>query len=870
MRNRYRLVSLLVAVFLLASLGGGTLYWFQDRFGDSTPRLLRVLSALSVEQAPADKLVINYPLDETLFPPDIVAPTFRWQDYLLDTDCWCLVFDFQAGGEPMRFLSDGKEWTPSEADWDTIKKRSQDSPVRITILGVQRTNPGKLLSGSSVSFGTSRDEVGAPIFFRDVNLPFAVAVKDPSKIRWRLGSISSREMPRLLLDGIPTCANCHSFSRDGKVYGMEVDAADDKGAYLISPVQKKVSICPENVISWSEFRKEEKKKTFGLLAQVSPDGCNVICMVKDRSVSIPIPDIEFSQLFFPIQGILTNYNIATKTFKAVPGASDPAYVQANVTWSPDGKEIAFARHETYRLEKMNSDVDQLVLSPDQAREFLEGGKPFQYDLYRLPYNDGNGGTPVPIEGASNNGMSNYFPKYSPDGKWIVFCRAKNYMLLQPDSELYIIPAAGGEARRLRCNTGRMNSWHSWSPNGKWLVFSSKVNGSYTQLHLTHIDEQGNSTPPVVLSHFTEPGRAANIPEFLNAPADAIEKIRQDYITDGSFVGAGDNSLKFNDYEEAVQRYARALEINPQNDHALNNTGFALLAQKKTGEAVAFLEKGVRLVPGNALLRYNYGNALSAAGKTSESLDQYHEAVRLDPTLASAWRDLGIALHGQQKFDRSEQCFRKAFELEPSNGDACYNLGSCLAKQGKWEQASGSLLQAVRLDPKNADAFSLLGRIAGDQGKYDEAERYYAQALNLQPNRTSSLREQATLLFAKGDFSKAETHLAQAARLDPQDAQSHYHLALVLYRQGKAEEGAKELASAAELDPKYQNAPEPLLMQSIHCAENSDFQQAQSFAQQALEKATLTGKSEIAQEVQTYLAAYREGKMPGNEKGHSGT
>ena len=64
------------------------------------------------------------------------------------------------------------------------------------------------------------------------------------------------------------------------------------------------------------------------------------------------------------------------------------------------------------------------------------------------------------------------------------------MLLQPDSELYIMPAAGGEARRLECNTARMNSWHSWSPNGKWLVFSSKANSPYTQLFLTHIDEQG--------------------------------------------------------------------------------------------------------------------------------------------------------------------------------------------------------------------------------------------------------------------------------------------------------------------------------------------------------------------------------------------
>ena len=43
-----------------------------------------------------------------------------------------------------------------------------------------------------------------------------------------------------------------------------------------------------------------------------------------------------------------------------------------------------------------------------------------YSLYRMPFNGGKGGEPVPVEGASHNGMSNNFPKVSPDGRWIVF------------------------------------------------------------------------------------------------------------------------------------------------------------------------------------------------------------------------------------------------------------------------------------------------------------------------------------------------------------------------------------------------------------------------------------------------------------------
>ena len=41
----------------------------------------------------------------------------------------------------------------------------------------------------------------------------------------------------MILTGMPTCANCHSFSRDGTTLGMDVDGPQgDKGAYAIAPL----------------------------------------------------------------------------------------------------------------------------------------------------------------------------------------------------------------------------------------------------------------------------------------------------------------------------------------------------------------------------------------------------------------------------------------------------------------------------------------------------------------------------------------------------------------------------------------------------------------------------------------------------------
>jgi hypothetical protein len=64
---------------------------------------------------------------------------------------------------------------------------------------------------------------------------------------------------------------------------------------------------------------------------------------------------------------------------------------------------------------------------------------FKFDIYKVSFNEGRGGEAIPVKGASNNGVSNYFPAASPDGKWMVFCQAENYMLLMPGSKLYIVP-----------------------------------------------------------------------------------------------------------------------------------------------------------------------------------------------------------------------------------------------------------------------------------------------------------------------------------------------------------------------------------------------------------------------------------------------
>jgi hypothetical protein len=615
-----RYLSVLVAFFLVSVITIGVVY-FWTSVSDSNAGIQTT------------GIIVEYPHQGAIFPPDIAPPTFRWEDYKPTANKWHIIISFNGSPDILEFSSNKKQWKPHKDEWEQIKQRCKEKPAQCVIRGVNSQRTKRTLSGGQVVFSVSADSVAAPIFYREVNLPFEEAVKDPSTIRWRYGMISSDEQPRIVLQKLQVCGNCHSFSKDGKVMGLEVDSGNDKGAYAVMPIAQDILLDRSKIISWANYKKEDSEPTFGLLCQVSPDGRYVAGTVKDQALAVYRPNLMFSQLFFLIKGIVAIYDRQTKTFSSLPGANDKKYVQTNATWSPDGNNLVFARSKAYNLDVFLKQRRALV-GGSEAEDFIANqGKSYQYDLYRVPFNKGKGGVSVPLKGASRNGKSNYFAKYSPDGKWIVYCKANNYMLLQPDSRLYIIPAEGGEARELACNTPMMNSWHSWSPNSRWLVFSSKTAGPYTKLYLTHIDASGKSSPPVVLDHFTSSNRAANIPEFVNNGADSLVKIRDDYLDAYSYYRIANNFHISGDFERAIPAYREALKYNPKDYFAHNNLGVLLWEKGKKEEAVKeFLAANKLNIDDedHYQAHTNYGAYLLENENFEEGLKELTKAYKLHP------------------------------------------------------------------------------------------------------------------------------------------------------------------------------------------------------------------------------------------------
>ncbi len=682
--------------------------------------------------------MVDYPEEGSIFPPEIAPPTFVWRDSATDANSWRIDISFADGTAPLRTISSGPRmqigeidpdciidtnqpprltpqqasahtWVPDSALWQSIKNHPTATLRFAGLRGMQEVSSG------SVTIHTSKDEVGAPIFYRDVPLMPTqtqtgiiqpLAAEAVRLIAWRLRNIAEPRS-RLMMEGVPMCANCHSFSKDGKTLGMDLDGLQhNRGMYTLTSVERDTMIRDQNVIQWStDTGRLTGDLRIGFMSQVSPDGEYVVTTI-DWPPGMPssnyyvanFSDYRFLQVFFPTRGILAWYSKKTGVLRPLPGADDPRFVQMGGVWSPDGKYLVYARASAKDPNPPGAPVAKFANDPNELQ--------IQYDLYRIPFRNGQGGIPEPIRGASQNGMSNSFPKISPDGRWIVFVKARNGLLMRPDSELYIVPASGGETRRLRANAAPMNSWHSFSPNGHWLVFSSKRQSPYTRMYLTHIDDDGNDSPAILIENATAANRAVNLPEFVNIPLDGMQTLGGPVIDFFKLFDRATYLQKQARYEEASALWKQAVEIRPDDAIAQGDLGLTLMFAGRRDEAAIHMQKSQELklhraleaAPDNAALHNDYGLVLLESGRAAEAQGEFIRAAELDGKSAEAQANLGRTFVAQGRIEEALLHLRKALELNPNSASAHAYLGDALFAQGNLVAALSEWRESIRLAP----------------------------------------------------------------------------------------------------------------------------------------------------------------------------
>jgi len=231
---------------------------------------------------------------------------------------------------------------------------------------------------------------------------------------------------------------------------------------------------------------------------------------------------EFREVF-DLDSMIAYYVRGQRKVKTADVISSKDRQETYPCFSPDGKYLYFCSAPMLW-------EDEKELPPGRYKEM-------KYDIVRVSYDvdSDKWGQVETVVPASMTGGSNLLPRISPDGRWLVFCRADYgcFPSHSPSSDLWIADLEGGEikARRLGINSEASESWHSFSSNNRWVAFSTKRrNGTFTRSYIAHLDSSGNASKPFLIpmkdpQYFDTCRDGFSVPEFsVNAARLTGEKL----------------------------------------------------------------------------------------------------------------------------------------------------------------------------------------------------------------------------------------------------------------------------------------------------------------------------------------------------------
>jgi hypothetical protein len=297
------------------------------------------------------------------------------------------------------------------------------------------------------------------------------------------------------------CVNCHTFcgNRAEKML-IGIRSADYGSSALLIQGDKAQKIGTKfGYTSWHPS------------GRVAAFSVNNIKQVFHSAASEVREVIDFDSL-------MAYYLVDSKKVKTTKDLARKDRLETYPAWSSDGRYLYFSSAPITWSDRT------VVPEPyDQIK----------YDLVRASYDIDNDqwGPLESVLSAQDTGLSILLPRFSPDGRWMLFCMCDYgcFPVYRHSSDLYIMDLEAAQQtgeykyRRLDINSSESESWHSWSSNSRWIAFSSKRDsGVFTRIYIAYVDTNGNVNKPIRLpqkdpAYYDSCLWAYSVPELITEP-----------------------------------------------------------------------------------------------------------------------------------------------------------------------------------------------------------------------------------------------------------------------------------------------------------------------------------------------------------------
>ncbi len=147
------------------------------------------------------------------------------------------------------------------------------------------------------------------------------------------------------------------------------------------------------------------------------------------------------------------------------------------------------------------------------------------------------------------------------------------------------------------------------------------------------------------------------------------------------------------YEEALEAFNKAIEINPKDGYVFSRKGIALGIMGRYEEALEAFNKAIEINPKDGYTLSNKGIALGNLDRYEEALAAFNKAIEINPKDVYVLSSKGIALGNLGRHDEALDIFNKAIEINPQDNlieniiEVCFNFALNELKAGNQGNAA---------------------------------------------------------------------------------------------------------------------------------------------------------------------------------------
>jgi tetratricopeptide (TPR) repeat protein len=259
---------------------------------------------------------------------------------------------------------------------------------------------------------------------------------------------------------------------------------------------------------------------------------------------------------------------------------------------------------------------------------------------------------------------------------------------------------------------------------------------------------------------------------------------------------------------ALDRFASALRLEPDNLFALLGRVSALLALRRYDEALAEARHGLAVYPDERSFADLMGRVHFEQGHYAEAEAAFRHSLRIQPDAVYAYASLNAALQRQGRAGEAMRVLQRGLEVRP-NAWLYGNLGNALFEQGDYPGAVEAFENAVSPTKGNPNDYlnwaNLADALQWIPGRESQAREAYRRAcallepqLGRAPDDVTLASRMALYIARSGEPARARALIERALAQAPGSLDVQFRAALVFELTGDRERAIAALVSARKL------------------------------------------------------------------------